>query len=66
MGREVRKGRRSGVEHLNGLVSEYGKRIGMPTPYADAAVLVIRGIESGEFEQGMKNVDRMEAMVRAG
>ena len=66
MAQDVIKGRRTEIEHLNGFVSEHGRRIGMPTPYSDAAVSVIRGIESGEFEQGMKNVDRMEAMVRAG
>ena len=38
----------------------------MPTPYNAAVVPVVKGIESGEFEVGLENVDRVEVMVAAG
>jgi len=45
-------------------VAQEGRRIGIPTPYNDAAVAVIKAIEAGEFEPGVNNVDRVNAMVR--
>jgi 2-dehydropantoate 2-reductase len=65
MAQDVMKGRRTEVEYLNGLVSENGRRIGFPTPYCDAAVSVIKGIEAGEFEVGWENIQRMVSMVSA-
>ena len=37
----------------------------MPTPYNRAVTAVIKGIEAGEFQVGMDNVERVESMVRA-
>ena len=66
MGQDVIKGRKTEIDYLNGFTVEHGKRIGVPTPYNEAAVAVVKGVESGEFPVGIENVDRMESMARAG
>ena len=66
MGQDVIKGRPTEIDYLNGLAVEHGKRIGVPTPYNQAAVAVVKGVESGEFPVGIENVDRVQSMVRAG
>ena len=66
MAQDVIKGLSTEIDYLNGFVVEEGRRIGMPTPYNAAVVPVVKGIESGEFEVGLENVDRVEAMVAAG
>ncbi len=64
MAQDVIKGRKTEIDYLNGNVAQEGRRIGIPTPYNDAAVAVIKAIEAGEFEPGVNNVDRVNAMVR--
>ena len=66
MANDVIKGRPTEIDHLNGFAVEQGKRIGVPTPYNEAAVAVIKGIEAGEPHVGLGNLDRVESMVRAG
>ena len=66
MGQDVIKGRPTEIDYLNGLAVEHGKRIGVPTPYNQATVAVVKGVESGEFPVGIENVDRVQSMVRAG
>ena len=65
MGQDVIKGRRTEIDYLNGFAAEQGKRIGVPTPYNEATVAVVKGVESGEFPVGIENVARVESMVRA-
>ena len=62
---DIMKGRRTEIDYLNGLVSSKGKAMGLPTPYSDAAVTVIKGIEAGEFSVGIDNVQRVEQIARA-
>jgi 2-dehydropantoate 2-reductase len=65
MAQDIIKGRKTEIDYLNGFVAEHGKRIGMPTPYSEAVVPVIKGIESGEFKVGLDNVERVEAIARS-
>ena len=62
MAQDVIKGRKTEIEHLNGFVSKTGKEMGIPTPYNDAVVQIIRGIESGEFLVTQKNLRRVDSI----
>ena len=59
------KGRKTEVDYLNGMVADKGKAMGLATPYSNAAVTVIKGVESGEFTVGIENVKRVEQIARA-
>ena len=63
---DVMKGRKTEVDYLNGLVATKGVEIGVAAPWSEAAVTVIKGVESGEFPVGMENVTRVEQIARAG
>lgn len=65
MGQDIIKGRKTEIDYLNGFVVDNGRRVGVPTPYNQATVAVIKGVESGEFPVGAENIDRLEAMARA-
>jgi len=64
MAQDVIKGRKTEIEYLNGMVSEKGKEIGIPTPYSDAVTQILKGVELGEFEVGMDNIQRVSNIVR--
>ncbi len=44
---DIRKGRRCEVDAINGMVSYYGKRAGIPTPKTDALIRLIKEAEAG-------------------
>ena len=62
---DIMKGRKTEIDYLNGHVSRRGKELGLATPYSNAAVTVIKGVESGEFTVGIENVKRVEQIARA-
>ena len=39
--------------------------MGIKTPYSNAVVEVLKAVESGEFDVGMDNLDRVDSIVRA-
>ena len=59
MAQDVKKGRRSEIDHMNGFVSEKGKEVSVPTPFNDAIVDAMHGIDDGSLPQGPSNVDRI-------
>ena len=62
---DIMKGRKTEIDYLNGMVATKGKAMGLPTPYSDAAVTIIKGVESGEFSVGMDNGARVNQMASA-
>ena len=42
---DISRGRRTEIDSLNGKVSEYGRRHGIPTPANDAVTALVKGIE---------------------
>jgi 2-dehydropantoate 2-reductase len=64
MAQDVIKGRKTEIDYLNGMVSEKGKEIGIPTPYSDAVSQILKGVELGEFEVGMDNIQKVSNIVR--
>ena len=64
MAQDVIKGRKTEIDYINGFVAQEGKRIGVPTPYNEAVTTIIKGIESGEFQVGLDNIDRVLSLVK--
>jgi 2-dehydropantoate 2-reductase len=53
---DTMKGRRTEIEHLNGLVSRKGREVGIATPFSDRIVEVINGLGVG-FEPKPEYLD---------
>lgn len=53
---DLEKGRLTEVGMINGYISDEGKKIGIPTPFCDTVVKVVRGIEAGELPLSMENL----------
>ena len=65
MAQDVIKGRATEIEYLNGMVSDKGTEMGIKTPYSNAVVEVLKAVESGEFDIGVDNLDRVASIVKA-
>ena len=59
MAQDVAKGRRSEVDHLNGLVADKGREAGIPTPVNHATVEVMRDIDAGRVQPDPSLIDRL-------
>ena len=65
MGQDAIKGRRSEIDHLNGLVCRRGAEAGVPTPYNDSVVALMRRVDAGELQQSPDNIARARAAGEA-
>ncbi len=54
---DLEKGKLTEVDAINGAVSEYGRKVGCPTPMNDAVVEIIHKIEKGELKPGFSNLE---------
>lgn len=59
MAQDVKKGRRSEVDHMNGLVSLKGQEVSIPTPFNDAIAEAMHGIDDGSLVPDSSNVGRI-------
>lgn len=59
MAQDVKKGRRSEIDYMNGLVSQKGRETAVPTPFNDAIVDAMHGIDDGSLLPDASNVDRI-------
>ena len=57
---DLEKGKLTEVDALNGAVSEYGRKVGVPTPLNDRVVEIIHSIERGERKAGPENLSLFE------
>ena len=53
---DLEKGKLTEVDAINGAVSEYGRKVGFPTPVNDKVVEIIHMIEKGELKPGFENL----------
>ncbi len=58
---DVLKKRRTEIEYLNGWVAQQGKKVGVPTPFNDAVVALVKGYGVGKLTPDPKN---LEPLVR--
>ena len=57
MAQDVKKGRRSEIDYMNGFVSLKGQEVSVPTPFNDAIVDAMHGIDDGSLPQDPSTVD---------
>lgn len=53
---DIEKGKPTEVDAINGAVSEYGRKVGCPTPMNDRVVEIIHRIERGELRPSRENL----------
>lgn len=53
---DLEKGKLTEVDAINGAVSEYGRKVGYPTPMNNRVVEIIHQIEQGKLKPGMGNL----------
>jgi 2-dehydropantoate 2-reductase len=56
MGQDMRKGRRTEIDAINGLISSKGREVGIPTPTHDAMTDIIKRVERGEIPARPENL----------
>ena len=57
---DLEKGKLTEVDAINGAVSEYGRKVGFPTPMNDKVVEIIHRIERGELKPCFDNLKYFE------
>lgn len=55
---DLEKGLKCEIDAINGVVSSWGKKAGIPTPINDKVVEIIKGIEEGKYTYEMSNLDK--------
>ena len=53
---DIEKGKLTEVDAINGAVSDYGRKVGCPTPMNDKVVEIIHKIEQGQMRPGFENL----------
>ena len=53
---DLEKGKLTEVDAINGAVSEYGRKVGFPTPMNDRVVEIIHQIEQGKLKPSFENL----------
>jgi len=59
MAQDVKKGRRSEIDYMNGYVVRKGQEVGVPTPASAAVVAAMREIDAGRLKPDPYNIDRV-------
>lgn len=59
---DLEKGKLSEVDSINGIVSEYGKKFGVPTPYNDKVIGTIHAIEKGIYKPEFGNISLFDEL----
>ena len=59
MAQDVKKGRRSEIDYMNGTVVQKSREVDVPTPFNDAIIDAMHGIDDGSLTPGSSNVDRI-------
>lgn len=60
---DLEKGKLTEVDAINGAVSDYGRRVGCPTPVNDCVVDIIHRIERGELNPSFDNLKCFESVL---
>ncbi len=59
MGQDIQKGRRTEIDHLNGLVARRGQELGIATPANQGLVDAVRQVERGTVKPGLDVVSEI-------
>lgn len=61
---DIEKGKPCEVEAINGVVSDYGRKVGVPTPINDRAVQIIHEIEDGKRKPSFDNLSAFDDLLK--
>jgi 2-dehydropantoate 2-reductase len=53
---DIEKGKLTEVDAINGAVSDFGRKVGCPTPMNDKVVEIIHNIEQGKLAPSFDNL----------
>lgn len=59
---DIEKGIPCEIDYINGIVSEYGKKVGIATSFNDKVIEIIHKCESGELSPSLNNVKYFEKL----
>jgi len=59
---DLEHGRKTEIDAMNGAVSYYGKKSGVPTPYNDMVVEIVHSIENGERTYSYDNLELFKTL----
>lgn len=59
---DIEKGIPCEIDYINGIVSEYGKKVGIPTPFNDKVIEIVHKLERGELTPSFDNVKYFEEL----
>ena len=59
---DIRHGKKCEIGFINGVVSEYGAKYNVKTPFNDKVVEVVHGIEDGKYPPQLKNIELFRAL----
>ncbi|MDK2860370.1 MAG: 2-dehydropantoate 2-reductase, partial [Sphaerochaeta sp.] len=57
---DIEKGKPCEVDAINGVLSEQGRKVGIPTPVNDQVVSLIHRIEAQELQPSMENLNEFK------
>ena len=60
---DVMRGRRTEVQHLDGYVSEQGRKVNVPTPFNDKVVELITRVPPGTLKPDPRNLEPLVTML---
>ena len=60
---DLEAGKASEVDAINGVVGEYGRKYGVPTPFNDLVVSIVHEIEGGKRKPSFENLELFDALA---
>jgi 2-dehydropantoate 2-reductase len=54
---DLEKGRKTEIDAIDGIVAQWGEKLGIPTPVSHKVVEVVKGIEAGQYHYSFDNLD---------
>lgn len=60
---DLEKGKKCEIDSINGVVCNYGKKFGVPTPFNDLVVKIIHEIEEGKHKSDFNNLRFFEKIL---
>ncbi|MCH5180793.1 MAG: ketopantoate reductase family protein [Erysipelotrichales bacterium] len=59
---DIEKGIPCEIDYINGIVSNFGKQVSIPTPFNDKVIEIVHKLESGELTPSLDNVKYFEQL----
>ena len=61
---DIEKGIPCEIDYINGIVSAYGKKVGIPTPFNDKVIEIVHKLDSGELTPSLDNVKYFDELFK--